>query len=211
MLITLILFFIWNSIFFAKDSYGVLQSIDYNKTILIPKDFNIKNEVHYTINYVYHGDSIVSNDNHEGYYACYLSYLPAGNIYFFTKNGKILPGAKEFFKRCGISACKILGKSKGGFAVESLLINKEKESIKMKIFSPYIFKNTDIDEAIKKRELSSILIIINDIQVKWEMRDEPKGKERIRKGEFSLTVNKKIKIEIKYEDERQCETAIDID
>ena len=188
-----------NSIGFAGETYCVFNSIEYPKTILIPKVFRGEKEIHYTINYKYHGESIVSNDNHEGYYACYISYLPEGKVYFFTKDGKMLPGAKKFFKRCGIYACKMLGKSKGGFAVEPLLINNGKESIEMKIFSPYIFKNTDIDEAIIKRKLSSILIIIHDIQVKWEMRDEPKGKERIRMGEFKFDVNKIIKIKIRYE------------
>jgi hypothetical protein len=193
---------LFNSIDYPGEAYCVFDSIEYPKIILIPKKFNNEMKVSYFIKYKYFGESLVSNDNRPGGHSYYLGYFPKGIIHYFTREKKILPGAMKFFKECGLSACIMLGKMGGGNTVEPLLINKGIEQIEIDIFSPSIFEDTDIDEAIKAKELSKIVIAINEIKIKWRLTDqEYKEQPRVRKGEYMMKVNKTIKIKVKYEDE----------
>jgi hypothetical protein len=186
---------------YNKEPYCVFESIEYPQSILIKKRFSKEINVRYFIKYRYFGESLVSNDNKVGHFSSYLYYFPNGNIYYFTKERRMLPDALKFFKKCGLSGCIVLGKHISGYDVYPLLIKKDLESIEIDILSPSIFEETDIDESIEKRELSMILINIDEIKIKWSMTDqEYKEQQRVRKGEYIMKVNKKIKIKVKYEE-----------
>lgn len=203
---TFIFFTFWailliNSQCYPGEPYCVFDSIEYPKTIFIPKKFNNEMKISYYIKYKYFGESLVSNDNRPGHHSYYLLYSPKGTIRYYTTEKKVLPGALEFFKKCGLAACKILGKDGGGNSVEALLINKDIESIEIDVFSPFIFERTDINEAINSKKLSAIVIIIDEIKIEWKLTDQMHGEQpRVRKGECVMKVNKTIKIKVKYEE-----------
>jgi hypothetical protein len=205
---SLIFFTFWGILFLfnlpgspGEPPYCVFDSIEYPKTILIPKQFNNEMKVSYYIKYKYFGESLVSNDNRPGEHSYYLGYFPKGIIHYFTREKKILPGALKFFRDCGLSACRMLGKMGGGNTVEALLINKDIESIEIDVFSSFIFEKTDIDEAINTKKLSEIVITIDEIEIEWELTDQmDKEQPGVRKGEYMMKVNKTIKIKLKYED-----------
>ena len=194
--------FLFNSLSSPGDPpYCVFDSIEYPKTIFIQKQPNRNLKMSCFIKYRYYGESLVSNDNKVGYFSSKLYYFPKGEIYYFTKDKRILPDALKFFLKCGLSSCSVIGKDISGYDVYPLLINRDLESIEIEIFSPFIFENTDIDEAIEKSELAMILINIDEIKIKWSMTDqEYKDQSRVRKGEYIMKVNKTIKIKVKYED-----------
>ena len=145
---------------------------------------------------------MVSNDNRHGNHSYYLLYSPKGTIHYFNTKKKMLPGALQLFKKCGLDACKILGKDGSGNLVEPLLINNAIESIEIDIFSPFIFEKTDIDEAINAKKLSQIVIIIEEIEIEWKLTDQmDKEQPRVREGSYMMKVNKTIKIKVKYEKE----------
>ena len=192
--------FLFNSPGYPGEAYCVFDSIEYTKTIFIQKQPDRNLKMSCFIKYRYYGESLVSNDNRLGYFSSKLYYFPKGKIFYFTKDKRVLPKAMKFFTERGLGGSIILGKDISGYAVYPLLINRDWESIEIEIFSPFILEKTDIGEAIGKRELAMILIIIDEIKIKWSMTDqEHKEQPRVRKGEYMMKVNKTIKIKVKYE------------
>jgi hypothetical protein len=188
----------------SENAYGTLDSIDFPKVIRIPKNFNKEMDVSYKINYIYMGKTIVSEVEHRFSYDYVLEYSPIGTISYLTRNGKPLPEAMKFFKKRGLGGNRMNAKIGGAYnSVEPLLIKGEKESIEIKVLSPGIFKNTDIDEAIAEKSLSMIRISIDMVKVDWKyLVSVRKGKDHIQEGEFYINVNKTIEIKVRYEDEK---------
>jgi hypothetical protein len=190
----------------GEKSYGELHSIDFPKVITVPKDFGKDMNVSYQIYYIYHGKSIVSDQKDGWSFDYLLNYSPIGKISYLDKDGKPLPGAIKFFTKNGIDWMLPIAKVGGGDNfVEPFLLNGERRVIEIKLFSPGIFENTDIDEAIEDKSLSKIRIFIDKVEVQWKyIVNVRNGKDHIQEGEFIINVNKLIEIEVKYEDEK-CE------
>lgn len=188
-------------------------SIEYPKVIVIQKKSFLKLEKKLNIKYKYYGKDIISNDGEYGHFSYMQTYSIKGNILYYDKVGKILPETHRFFKQSGFDGFQRHGGIEGSYTKRVFFKDKGLYSFDIYILSPFIFESTDVDEFIMKEKLSEILISIDEVKIYWDLIDQfhNKGKERSRKGEFLLKVNKKIKIRINYEDEGKCDNAIEKD
>ena len=177
-------------------------SIEYPEVILIQRENFLKLEENLTVRYKYYGKDIISNDGEYGHFSYMQTYSIKGNILYYDKVGKILPEAHLFFKQSGFDGFQRHGGIEGSNTKSVFFKNNELYSFDINIISPFIYESTDVDEFIMRRELSEILIFIDEVKICWDLIDQfrIKGKERNRKGEFLLKLNKKIKIKVKYED-----------
>jgi hypothetical protein len=185
----------------SQTPLGALQSIDYSKVIIIEENGNDIWPVSCKINYIYNGKSIVNPgiDNIWSY-DFFLDYRPKGKVSYLTGSGESLPGAAEFFKDDGKDGLPAIVEVRGAdYMIEPGLTRGEKDTIDIQLLSPWLFKNTDIDEAIAEKSLSSINLSIEAVDVRWKyilrMKD---GKDHVQEGEFTIAVHKTIEIKIKY-------------
>ena len=200
-----IIFYIYFYLFtFPGKTRVEFISIDYPEVIVIQKKNFLALEEKVNIKYKYYGKDIISNDGEYGHFSYMQTYSIKGNILYYDKFGKILPEAYLYFKQSGFDGFQRHGGIEGSNTKMVFFKNSELYCFDINIISPYIFESTDVDEFIVKNELSEILISIDEVKIYWDLIDQfhNKGKERNRKGEFLLKVNKKIKIKIKYEDDR---------
>jgi hypothetical protein len=185
----------------SQKPLGTLHSIEYSKVIIIAGNDNDVWPVSCKINYIYNGKSIVAPDIVNSWsYDFFLDYRPKGNISYLTVSGESLPGAAEFFKKDGKDRLLPIAKVRGSDGIiEPGLTRGEKDTIDIQLLSPWLFKNTDLDEAIAEKSLSSIKLYIEAVDVRWKyilrMKD---GKDHVQEGEFTIAVDKTIEINIKY-------------
>ena len=185
----------------SQTPLGTLHSIDYSKVIIIAGNGNDVWPVSCKINYIYNGKSIVVPDIDNSWsYDFFLDYRPKGKISYLTGSGESLPGAAEFFKKDGKDRLLPIAKARSSDdIIEPGLTRGEKDTIDIQLLSPWLFKNTAIDEAIAEKSLSSIKLSIEAVDVRWKyilrMKD---GKDHVQEGEFKIAVDKTIEINIKY-------------
>ena len=185
----------------SQTPLGTLHSIDYSKVIIIAGNGNDAWPVSCKINYIYNGKSILVPDIDNSWsYDFFMDYRPKGKISYLTCSGEPLPGAAEFFKKDGKDRLLPIAKARSSDdIIEPGLTRGEKDTIDIQLLSPWLFKNTDIDEAIAEKSLTSIKLYIESVDVRWKyilrMKD---GKDHVQEGKFTIAVDKTIEINIKY-------------
>jgi hypothetical protein len=185
----------------SQTPLGTFHSIDYSKVIIIEENGNDICTVSCKINYIYNGKSILFPDiDNSCSYVFFLDYSPKGKISYLTASGESLPVAAEFFKDEGKDGLPLIGQARSSdFTIEPGLTRGEKDTIEIDLLSPWLFEHTDIDEAIAEKSLSSIKLSIESVDVHWKyILRTMDGTEHIQEGEFTVTVNKTIEINIKY-------------
>jgi hypothetical protein len=186
---------------FSDFSLGTFHTIDYPKVIIIAGNSNEVWPVSCNINYIYNGKSIlVPGIDNSWSYDFSLDYRPKGNISYLTASGESLPGAAEFFKKDGKDRLLPIAKVRSAdYIIEPGLTRGEKDTIDIQLLSSWLFKNTDIDEAIAEKSLASIKLSIEAVDVRWKYILRTKdGKGHVHEGEFTIAVDKIIEINIKY-------------
>jgi hypothetical protein len=186
---------------FGDFPLGTLHSIEYSKVIIIAGNGNDVWPVSCKINYIYNGKSIAFPDiDNIWSYDFFLDYSPKGKISYLTSKGESLPGAADFFKDDGKDGLPSIAKARGAdYIIEPGLTRGEKDTINIQLLYPWLFKNTDIDEAMAKKSLSSIKLSIETVDVQWKYVLWTKdGKDHVQEGEFTIVVDKTIEIKIKY-------------
>lgn len=185
---------------FPNNSWVEFHSIDYPKEVIITEEFNKTNLLLVKINYKYFGNDIVSNDGEYGKYTFSKMNFIKGNISYIDEYGEILPGAGKYFEKIGFNEIQRHEGGASSHGLYTLFQNERINSVEMAIFSSSIYENTDIGVAIEKESLSAININIEEIKICWDFIDYYTTKRRTRKGEFTLKVNKTIRIKVKYND-----------
>ena len=196
------------TILFPNFSWLEFHSTEYPKEIIIMGDFNKSNSLLVRINYKYYGIDIISNDGEYGKYTFSRMNFTKGSISYINKNGEILPFARRYFEQNGFNEIQRHEGGASSFGLYTLFQNGKKESAELMFLSSHIFENTDIGIAIKKKSLSAIKINIKEIKICWDIEDYYMAKRRTRKGEFTLKVNKTIRIKVKYKGNEYLKTEV---
>jgi hypothetical protein len=174
-------------LFIGKDKEPLFEivSIEYPKEIVIPKDLKGEEledkivEVHYR----YNGENIVGESAHIHPWIRVM-------IYYFNKKGEILPEAFNFQRK--YSSVYIGGKGWGILPGGVLFKRKQLFKGGIGLLDDFLFEHTEVDEAIQKKELSKIIVRINELEINW-------GVDEAEKNEYRIKINKTIKIKVRYE------------
>jgi len=179
--------------FISEDKKPLFQFefIKYPKEIVVPKDwkkaeFNAKAVVYYR----YNGRDIISC---EGKFSVsrYTSF--SGNIHYIDKKGKIF----QIDSRENILP-KILW-SKSGNSDAVAYASGAVYSQEIEILFPLKQKDTKLEEAINKKELSMIKMTINECTIELKLEEGWKIWKELMKREFKFKINKTLEMSVRYD------------
>ncbi|MCP4156797.1 MAG: hypothetical protein GY757_54285, partial [bacterium] len=140
-------------------------TIDYPAVILIKPGFKY-NDFDYKLEYTYHGEDIITNDGLYGNYDFSMEHICSGNIYYRDQKGKPYPGAVDHFRKHGFDEFQTFEEVSGIRALKTVLKNRETYSCKLRFFSPFILKKSELTRAIKNKQLSAITVEIKELNIK---------------------------------------------
>jgi hypothetical protein len=201
LLIVMILY----SFFYVYSSELQIVSIECPEEVVISDDIEIRDlEIECIIKYKYLGKDIAIKNRYEKkdikkiIITALVKYINVfGEICYIDKEGRILRGPhdnsiKESERDFGFS----IFSGTSSYDNEYLVFeNEEIYSFSLYILSESVFDRTDIDKAILKKTLSTIVIVLDGFKVRWEVRC-PKYNS---KGELELDdINRAKIIRIRY-------------
>jgi len=166
-----------------KEPLFELVSMKYPKEIVISKDWKgeeLKDKIE--LHYQYNGEDIVGKGAH-------IDPWMRVMIYYINKKGEILPEAFNIQRKqsgVGIGG-KYWGKMPGGVLFKRHQLFKGE----IGLLDDFVFEHTEVDEAIQKKELSKIIVRMNELDINWGYEAE--------KNKYKIKINKKIKIKVRYE------------
>ena len=200
----ILLIFLFCIYYFSYAQSAKLEFVDIDcpEEIIIHDNMDLnKLEILYNIKLKYLGEDIVYSKSqlkctsphpHEN-----LNVF--GEIYFIDNKGRILPGALKQLRKHGLGM--------GGWNISgaNLFLDEKYTALKKNeiyswdfflISGSGFFEETDIDEALKKKILYTIVLIIKKVELVWELQ----GCKINPKGKIELEVNRIKIISIKYKD-----------
>lgn len=182
----------------TKNWKKAINSISWNRDkISIDETFPL-DEMNVTINilYRYSGNTF---ETAGGYFFTQNSSI-IGNIYYFSQKGKILPEARKFLNR---EPDHVIGPSivsaHGGNSKKVIYENGRLFSLSLALFSPNIFKHTDLKEAILQKKLFGILLVIEKIVINWDLTEGQGINRKEKAGQWIVKVDRALRIDIEYE------------
>ena len=167
------------------------EFIKYPKEIVVPKDWKkVGLDDKAVVYYRYNGRDIISC---VGKFSVSGSTSFSGNIYYIDKKGKI------FLKASYENIMPTILWSKFGTSDAVAYASGAVYSQEIEILFPFKQKDTKLEEAINKKELSKIKMTINECTIELKLEEGWKTWKELMKREFKFKINKTLEMSVRYE------------